>query len=185
MRDASNGSDGGPASHPLRWFPEFLEFGRQRFRSQGRVLAACILVGVVAGLGGVAFSVAGQFVVQLSLEGLAGYHAEGPANEVHFPWLPAFATEFRPWLLLVVPTLGGLVSGWLVFTFAPEAEGHGTDAAIAAYHSGQGYIRPIVPLIKLLASAITIGTGGSGGREGPIAQIGAGFGSLLGTLLRF
>src|SRR5205814_9697417 len=63
--------------------------------------------------------------------------------------------------------------------------GHGTDAAIAAYHSGQGYIRPRVPLIKLVASALTIGTGGSGGREGPIAQIGAGFGSLLATLLRY
>jgi CIC family chloride channel protein len=180
----SNGN-GEPPSHPLRWFPEFLEFGRRRFRSQGRVLAACILVGVVAGLGGVAFTVAGQFVVQTSLEGIAGYHADAPAGEAHFPWLPHFDTAFRPWLLVLVPALGGLVSGWLVFRFAPEAEGHGTDAAIAAYHSGGGYIRPIVPLIKLLASAITIGTGGSGGREGPIAQIGAGFGSLLGGLLRF
>jgi CIC family chloride channel protein len=174
-----------PLSHPLRWFPEFLEFSRRRFRSQGRVLGASILVGIIAGLGGVAFSVAGQLVVQLSLEGVAGYQPPGPGGEVFFPWLPRFEAEFRPWLLLVVPALGGLASGWLVFRFAPEAEGHGTDAAIAAYHSGQGIIRPRVPLIKLLASALTIGTGGSGGREGPIAQIGAGFGSLLGTLLRY
>ena len=66
----------------------------------------------------------------------------------------------------------------------PEAEGHGTDAAIAAYHEHDGYIRPRVPLIKLVASALTIGSGGSGGREGPIAQIGAGFGSLLGRPAR-
>src|ERR1044071_8042725 len=88
-------------SHPLRWFPEFLEFGRRRFRSQGRVLAASILVGVIAGLGGVAFSIAGQLVVEVGLEGLAGYSAAGPAGEVHFPWLPHFDTDFRPWMLLV------------------------------------------------------------------------------------
>ena len=72
------------------------------------------------------------------------------------------------------------MSGWIVFTFAPEAEGHGTDSVIAAYHFHQGQIRPRVPLVKIIASSITLGTGGSGGREGPIAQIGAGFGSLLG-----
>ena len=60
-----------------------------------------------------------------------------------------------------------------MFTFAPEAEGHGTDAAIAAYHFHEGQIRARVPWVKLVASALTIGTGGSGGREGPIAQIGA------------
>jgi CIC family chloride channel protein len=87
-------------------------------------------------------------------------------------------------LLLLVPTVGGLLSGILVYTLAPEAEGHGTDAAIAAYHHHQGQIRPRVPLVKIIASAVTLGTGGSGGREGPIAQIGAGFGSFLGGLLR-
>src|SRR5207249_4722659 len=65
----------------------------------------------------------------------------------------------------------------------PEAEGHGTDAAIRAYHHGEE-IRPQVPLIKVIASALTINTGGSGGREGPIAQVGAGVGSLLGRLFR-
>ena len=99
-------------------------------------------------------------------------------------WLPVWATTFRPWLLLIVPTVGGLLSGFLVFTFSPEAEGHGTDSVIDAYHRKQGQIRPRVPLVKIVASAMTIGTGGSGGREGPIAQIGAGFGSLLANLLR-
>ena len=99
-------------------------------------------------------------------------------------WLPRPAHPFYPWLLLVIPAVGGLLSGVLVFTLAPEAEGHGTDAVIDAYHNRQGQIRPRVPLVKIIASAITLGTGGSGGREGPIAQIGAGFGSLLGNLLR-
>ena len=67
---------------------------------------------------------------------------------------------------------------------APEAEGHGTDALIRAFHRGGGQIRGRVPLIKGVASIITIGTGGSAGQEGPIAQIGAGFGSFLGRLLR-
>ncbi len=172
-------------SHPFRWFPEFLEFGKRRMRAQGRVLGASVLVGIVAGLGGIVFSAAGQAVVQFSLEGVAGYHAAGPDGEVRFPWIPTLSAPFNPWMLLVVPTIGGLLSGLLVYRFAPEAEGHGTDAAIAAYHEHQGYIRPRVPLIKLLASALTIGSGGSGGREGPIAQIGAGFGSLLGGLLGF
>ena len=72
--------------------------------------------------------------------------------------------------------------GRLVFALAPEAEGHGTDAMIRAFHRGGGKIRARVPLIKAVASIITMGTGGSAGQEGPIAQIGAGFGSLLGGL---
>ena len=58
-------------------------------------------------------------------------------------------------------TLGGLLSGVLVYTFAPEAEGHGTDAAVEAFHFKGGRVRPIVPLIKVFASAITIGSGGA------------------------
>ena len=175
----------GRSSHPFSWFPEFLEFGKRRFRSQGRVLGASILVGIVAGLGGILFSLVGQLVLQYTLEGVAGYRSPGPAGEVHFPWLPHLDSVFRPWMLLIIPALGGLLSGFLVFRFAPEAEGHGTDAAIAAYHSGSGKIRGRVTIIKLITSALTIGTGGSGGREGPIAQIGAGFGSMLGKIFRF
>ena len=178
-------SDPARITHPFRWFPEFLEFGKRRIRSQGRVLGASVLVGIVAGIGGIVFSVAGQAVVGIALEGAAGYEPAGPDGEIRFPWIPSFHAQFNPWLLLIVPAVGGLLSGLLVYRFAPEAEGHGTDAAIAAYHEHQGYIRPRVPLIKLIASALTIGTGGSGGREGPIAQIGAGFGSLLGGMLRY
>jgi CIC family chloride channel protein len=84
--------------------------------------------------------------------------------------------------LPLVTAAGGLLAGIIVFSLAPEAEGHGTDAAIAAFHQGKP-IRARIPMIKLVASAITIGSGGSAGREGPAAQISAGFGSLLGGLL--
>jgi CIC family chloride channel protein len=90
----------------------------------------------------------------------------------------------RSWLYLLIPTLGGLASGLLVFLIAPEAEGHGTDAMIEAFHHKGGYIRKRVPFVKILASAITIGSGGSAGKEGPIAQIGAGFGSFLASVLK-
>jgi CIC family chloride channel protein len=169
-------------SHPFRWFPEFWELSRKRFRPQSRLLGLALVVGIVAGLGAVVFFFACQLVSHYTLDAVVGYHPHTPEGEA-----PIFAEtdqSFRPWLLLLVPTVGGIISGFIVFTFAPEAEGHGTDAAIAAYHHKQGLIRPIVPLVKIIASAFTIGTGGSGGREGPIAQIGAGFGSFIGSLLR-
>ena len=119
---------------------------------QGRVLGASVLVGIVAGIGGILFSVVGQAMSIHARRG-RGLSCDGPDGEVHFPWIPSFNAPFNPWLLLVVPAFGGLLSGLLVYRFSPEAEGHGTDAAIAAYHEHQGYIRPRVPLVKLLASA--------------------------------
>jgi CIC family chloride channel protein len=86
-------------------------------------------------------------------------------------------------LIPVATTLGGLISGILVYTWAPEAEGHGTDAAVKGYHRTGGRIRYRVPLIKTIASAVTIGSGGSAGREGPTAQIAAGVGAIVGGLL--
>jgi len=74
--------------------------------------------------------------------------------------------------------LGGLISGILVYSLAPEAEGHGTDTAVKAYHQSGGSIRARIPLLKMIASAITIGSGGSAGREGPTALISAGIGSV-------
>jgi CIC family chloride channel protein len=169
-------------AHPFRWFPEFWELGRKRLRAQARLLGLCLVVGVVAGLGAVAFHAACRAVSHYTLGELAGYHPPGPGNEP--PVFPEPDTPLRWWMLLIVPAVGGILCGWLVYTYAPEAEGHGTDAAIAAYHYGGGVIRPRVPLIKMVASALTLGTGGSGGREGPIAQIGAGCGSWLGGLVR-
>ena len=156
-----------------------------RIRGQVRLLALAGLVGVVAGIGAIAFYVATRVVEHYALGVVAGYYPEPrPGGESAMSWLPVVQHPLSVGLLLLVPTVGGLCSGILVFTVAPEAEGHGTDSAISAYHHGQGLIRPRVPLVKIVASALTLGTGGSGGREGPIAQIGAGFGSLLGNLLQ-
>ena len=119
-------------SHPLRWFPEFWELGRRRLRSQARLQGLALGVGVLAGLGAVAFYAACQVVVHYALDALAGYHPHHPGGEPAL-W-PETVQPVRPWLLLLVPAVGGLLSGLLVFTVAPEAEGHGTDAAIAAYH---------------------------------------------------
>lgn len=140
------------------------------------------LIGIVAGIGAIAFYAAIQFATGVFLKGLVGYQPPEPAGEGHSTLMPFWAAA-HPWLLPIITTLGGLVAGIIVFSLAPEAEGHGTDAAIAAFHEGKP-IRARIPLIKLIASAITIGTGGSAGREGPAAQISAGFGSLLATLLR-
>ncbi|MEM3221989.1 MAG: chloride channel protein, partial [Saccharolobus sp.] len=93
---------------------------------------------------------------------------------------------FHPGNYLLIPvstTIGGLISGIIVYTLAPEAEGHGTDAVIKAYHYFQGKIRWIVVPVKIIASAITIGSGGSAGREGPTAQFSAGIGSIVADLL--
>ena len=142
----------------------------------------------MAGRRGGLFQVACQITVYVALNCGAGYFPNEPAGEHAVFWLeppsctPGNHSPFQPWCCWSIPTIGGILSGVIVFTFAPEAEGHGTDAAIAAYHDSKGEIRPRVPIIKIVASALTIGTGGSGGREGPIAQIGAGFGSFLGGL---
>jgi CIC family chloride channel protein len=148
------------------------------------VLGSAGLVGLVAGFGAVLFYVATRMVAHYALGEGAGYVPHSPAGEAPLQWLEGGRASLVPWLLILIPAAGGLVSGWLVFTFAPEAEGHGTDAVIAAYHNQDGFIRPRVPIVKMIASAITLGTGGSGGREGPIAQIGAGFGAFLGDTLR-
>ncbi len=166
------------------WIPEVFGLGRERFRSQVRLLGLAALVGIVAGLGAIVFYISTRVVERCALGVVAGYYPEPhPGGEPSMSWLPVTAHPIYPWLLLIVPTVGGLLSGVIVYRFAPEAEGHGTDSVIAAYHYRQGQIRPRVPLVKIVASALTLGSGGSGGREGPIAQIGAGFGSLLGNLL--
>ena len=111
----------------------------------------------------------------------AGFDPAGPAGETRL--LPHVDGPIRITGLLLIPMAGGLIAGWLCHRFAPEAKGHGTDAAIDAFHHRDGFIRSRVPPIKMLATAISLGTGGSGGREGPIAQVGAGFGSFLGRML--
>ena len=88
------------------------------------------------------------------------------------------------WVLLLLPALGGLIAGAIIWRFAPEAAGAGVEPMIDAYHVRDGDIRPRVPLVKLVASLFTLGTGGSAGREGPMAQIGAGAGSYVARVLK-
>ncbi len=146
----------------------------------GRVAICSPLVGVIAGLGAVGFLLSLQFMYSIILAGLLHFQMP-PTSEDR----PHAITNPSPWwLVILVPAVGGLISGILVFTWAPEAEGYGTDAMIRAFHRGSGMIRTRVPVIKTIASIITIGTGGSAGQEGPIAQIGAGFGSWLARLLK-
>ena len=151
------------------------------FLLAGKWLIYGSIIGVVSGLGAIVFQLLLSLIKQISFGKLMGLTPMSPGGETelfHFS-----AGSFTPYLVVLLPTVGGLVAGWIVYTFAPEAEGHGTDEVIKAYHKKRGIIQTKVPLVKLVASVITIGTGGSGGREGPIAQIGAGFGSFLGRKL--
>jgi CIC family chloride channel protein len=138
-------------------------------------LVISILIGIVAGLGAILLYSAIKWVTWALLGFVAGYTPPVAGGE----GVTTITAAARPWLIPVVTTLGGLICGVLVYGLAPEAEGHGTDSAIDAFHNKQGFIRRRVPLVKLVASAITIGSGGSAGREGPVAQIGAGFGSFI------
>jgi CIC family chloride channel protein len=138
----------------------------------------CILIGVAAGLGSAIFYWLLTEATRLMLGLGAGYTPPAPAGE----GATMVSSIARPWILPLITAFGGLMSGLLVFGFAPEAEGHGTDAAIDAFHNKEGIIRRRVPVIKAVASAITIGSGGSAGREGPAAQIAAGTASALADL---
>ena len=138
------------------------------------------VIGVIAGLGAVVFYEALSLATHFFLGFLAGYQVPTPAGEGN---LAGSAHYPRWWAVPLVVVLGGLLAGVIVFTWAPEAEGHGTDAAIDAVHHNPRGIRLRAVVVKIVASAITIGSGGSGGREGPTAQISAGFGSLLARVL--
>ncbi len=135
-----------------------------------------ILIGIIAGLGAVVFYAALTTASTFLFEYVAGYTLPSPIGE---GFRTASSGYLRPYLVPAIVGFGGLISAILVFNFAPEAEGHGTDAAISAVHHNPKSIRIRAVLIKIIASAITIGSGGSGGREGPTGQISAGFGSFL------
>ena len=118
----------------------------------GRVAICSPLVGVIAGLGAVGFLLSLQFMYRVVLAGLLHFQMP-PTSEDK----PRSITDPSPWWLVVlVPAVGGLISGVLVFTWAPEAEGHGTDAMIRAFHRGGGMIRTRVPAIKTLASIVGV-----------------------------
>ncbi|MBI1930539.1 chloride channel protein [Candidatus Poribacteria bacterium] len=148
----------------------------------GRRIVYSIIIGLIAGLGGILFFTASHIAIHYCLGFIIGYTPPSPGGETFH--LPEFNRPLHRWLFLIVPTIGGLLSGIVVYRFAPEAEGHGTDAVIDSFHQRGGRIRGRVPIVKTIASVLTLGSGGSGGREGPIAQIGAGFGAFLADRLK-
>ena len=143
----------------------------------GKWVIVGLLIGIVAGIGSAIFYYLIQFFTNNFLGRITGFYPPNPAGELAAP----LSISPHYFLIPVSVALGGLIVGLIIFYFAPEAEGHGTDAAIDAFHNRNGVIRKRVPIVKMIASAITIGSGGSGGREGPTAQISAGFGSYLAT----
>jgi CIC family chloride channel protein len=164
---------------PKTWVENIAKFAtRIDLYNFGRWLVLATIVGVVAGLGAALLTWGVNGVQSGLLHRLVEFRPPGHGSHVGSWHLPQ-----RPWMLLIILPGIGLLVGWIVQTFAPEAEGHGTDAVINSYHRKRANIRKRVAPVKLLASALTIGSGGSAGREGPVAQVGAGFASYLSRLL--
>jgi chloride channel protein, CIC family len=140
------------------------------------LFCVAIVVGVSAGLGAVAF----RYLI-FGFTWLATGHTEfgqqGWVGSDHLPWLGVG-------FFVVIPVIGGLLYGPLISRFAREARGHGVPEVMIAVAENGGRIRPRVTVVKALASALCIGTGGSVGREGPIVQIGAALASSLGQWVR-
>ncbi|OUL79439.1 chloride channel protein [Paraburkholderia hospita] len=134
-----------------------------------------LVVGVVTGLGAVVF------------RGLIGLvHNAFFLGQFSFAYDASHFTSASPWggFVILVPVAGGLVVTWLVSTFAPEAKGHGVPEVMDAIYYKRGVIRPVVAVVKSIASAFAIGSGAAVGREGPIIQIGSALGSTLGQLVQ-
>jgi chloride channel protein, CIC family len=140
--------------------------------SRAGLFPIAVLIGAGAGLGAVAFRYLIYFVTWLAT-GHDQFGQQGYSASTHLPWLGlAF--------FVVIPVLGGIVYGPLIYRHAREARGHGVPEVMLAVAENGGRIRPQVSVIKALASALCIGTGGSVGREGPIVQIGSALASTLG-----
>lgn len=140
-----------------------------------------ILIGIGAGVGALALIWLIEFVTHYLLGGIVGYlpplpGGEGGTGEYVFHMA-------RPWLLPLVTTAAGLVSGFLIWKLAPETAGIGTNAAIQAFHANKK-VKIQTSVFKLITSAITIGGGLTSGREGPIAQIGAATGASIADALK-
>ena len=141
-----------------------------------------IIIGLIAGASAVGISFLTTVFTSIFLGAGAGFVPPLPGIEQEGPY--SFVIE-RPWMLPFIGGLGGLVVGLLFYKIQSRGEGHGTDAVIDAFHNKQGNIRARVPILTAIASPITLGSGGSGGLEGPMSQIGAGLSSLLSKLFRF
>ena len=145
-----------------------------------RYLLIPATIGLLTGLFAILFVITLELITGLILENIAGYVQPLPAGEGirEFTERPE-----RFYLLPLTVAVGGFISGLLTHLLSPESAGVGTDSAIRAYHRKEK-LSIKSSLIKLITSAVTIGTGGTSGREGPIALIGAGVGSTVGNLFR-
>ncbi|WP_037628837.1 chloride channel protein [Streptomyces aureus] len=139
-------------------------------------MALAVTVGAGAGVGSIVFRWCIQTFTR-AFSGHADYTAVPGAVNPHVPWL-------GPCFVLIAPVIGGLLYGPLVNRFAKEARGHGVPEVMVAVAQRGGRISPKVAVVKTLASALTIGSGGSVGREGPIVQIGSALGSTLGRMVK-
>jgi CIC family chloride channel protein len=147
----------------------------EREESPFRMTLLALLVGVVGGYGAVVFRAMIGWIHNLAFLGIFSFSYDANVHTLPSP--------LGPWVILV-PVAGAVLVAFVVKNFAPEAKGHGVPEVMDAIYYKKGIIRPAVAAVKSLASAISIGTGGSVGREGPIIQIGAAFGSTLGQLIR-
>jgi chloride channel protein, CIC family len=138
--------------------------------------ALALMVGAGAGAGAVGF----RYMVLGFTELFSGHRDYSAAGHAANPLVPGLGM----WFVVAAPVIGGLIYGPLVSRFAPEARGHGVPEVMYAVNRLGGRMRPQVPIVKSLASAICIGSGGSVGREGPIVQIGSALGSVTGQALR-
>ena len=144
-------------------------FGRHRVEPAPAIvlLLTALLVGVLTGLGAVLFRYLINAVAWLG-----------------YTWIPSLTQWPGRAYVVVVPAVGGLVVGVIVYLLAREAKGHGVPEVMEAVALRGGRIRPVVAVAKIFASAVCIGSGGSAGREGPIVQIGSSIGSSVGQILR-
>lgn len=149
--------------------------------SQEPVLSApalCVVaftIGVVAAVGAVLFRYMIAFVHNLAFNGRISFFYDANHFEAASVWGP---------FIILAPIIGGLIVVFLVKTFAPEAKGHGVPEVMYAVYHNNGDVRGVVAIVKSIASAISIGSGASVGREGPIIQIGASFGSTIARTLK-
>ena len=144
--------------------------------SRSGLFVLALLVGVGSGLGAVVFRYLISAFTWLAT-GHAAFGQQGHVGSAHLPWLGLG-------FFVVIPVLGGLIYGPLIYRYAREARGHGVPEVMIAVADNGGRIRPQVSVVKAVASALCIGTGGSVGREGPIVQIGSALASSLGQWVR-
>lgn len=149
---------------------------------QRRLVMDSLLIGVAGALAARVFSWLIPLAQKLFLKGMAGYAPPALPNDGGV--LKETIGPHGLWLIPLVTTLGGLLVGLLFYVAMPDAKGHGTNAVVRAFHQQSGFLRARVAPLEMIASSITLGTGGAAGREGPITLIVGSLGSTYAALRR-